>query len=183
MKVLLRRNVSNLGKIGEIVEVKAGYGRNYLLPQRLAVEPTKGNLKAVEAEKQKYLEEVAREREALELRAAAIRDKEVTITARANEEGLLYGSIGPAQIVAALAEAGIFVEPIHIVLDAAIRRLDKYDVLVRLAEDIAATIHVWIVPLREAGAEGEAPPAGATAAGENTAPAGPAGGAAPGGNG
>jgi large subunit ribosomal protein L9 len=171
MKVLLRRNVSNLGKIGEVVEVKPGYARNYLLPQRLGVAPTKANLKVVEAEKQKYLQEVAREREALELRAVAIRDKEVTITARANEEGLLYGSIGPAQIVAALAEGGVFLEPSHIVLDAAIRRVDKYDVLVRLAEDITATVHVWIVPLREAGAEA----AGETPAGSAEAPAASAG--------
>jgi large subunit ribosomal protein L9 len=160
MKVLLRRNVLNLGKIGEVVEVKAGYGRNYLLPQRLAVEPNKANLKVVEAEKQKYLEEVAKERAAMELRAAAIRDKEVTITARANEEGLLYGSIGPAQIVAALAESGVFLELSTIVLDAPIRRLDKYDVLVRLWEDITATVHVWVVALHEAGEPG-APEAGA----------------------
>jgi large subunit ribosomal protein L9 len=162
MKVLLRRNVLNLGKIGEVVEVKPGYGRNYLLPQRLAVEPTKGNLKVVEAEKQKYLEEVAKERAGMELRAAAIRDKEVTITARANEEGLLYGSIGPAQIVAALAESGVFLELSTIVLDAPIRRLDKYDVLVRLWEDITATVHVWVVPLHEPGVEGaEGAPAAA----------------------
>ena len=173
MKVLLRRNVLNLGKIGEVVEVKPGYGRNYLLPQRLAVQPTRANLKAVEAEKQKYLEEVAREREALELRAVAIRGKEVTITARANEEGLLYGSIGPAQIVAALAEQGVFVDPIHIILDAAIRRLDKYEVLVRLAEGITATVHVWVVPLREAGVEaaaGETPAAPSEAAAPAEAP-------------
>ena len=156
MKVLLRRNVLNLGKIGEVVEVKPGYGRNYLLPQRLAVTPTKANLKAVEAEKQKYLEEVARDRAIMELRAEAIRGKEVTITARANEEGLLYGSIGPAQIVAALAETGVLLEPSQIVLDAAIRRLDKYDVLVRFAEDITATVHVWVVPLHEAGEAGAA---------------------------
>jgi large subunit ribosomal protein L9 len=185
MKVLLRRNVSNLGKIGEVVEVKPGYARNYLLPQRLGVQPTKGNLKAVEAEKQQYLAEVAREREALALKAEAIRGKEVTITARANEEGLLYGSIGPAQIVAALAEQGVFVDPIHIVLDAAIRRLDKYEVLVRLAEDITATIQVWVVPLREAGAEAaDAPPAGAAAEGPPPAEAAQGAGAAePGTNG
>jgi len=169
MKVLLRRNVLNLGKIGEVVEVKPGYGRNYLLPQRLAVEPSKANLKAVEAEKQHYLAEVAREREALSLKADAIRGKEVTIAARANEEGLLYGSIGPAQIVAALAEQGVFVEPSYIILDAAIRKLDKYEVLVRLAEDITATVHVWVVPLREAGAEAGAAPS--TKPGEAQAPA------------
>jgi large subunit ribosomal protein L9 len=168
MKVLLRRNVLNLGKIGEVVEVKAGYGRNYLLPERLAVEPTKSNLKAVEAEKAKYLEEVAKERAAMELRAAAIRGKEVTIIARANEEGLLYGSIGPAQIVAALAETGVFLEPSQIVLDAAIRRLDKYEVLVRLGEDVTAKVGVTVVPLYDASEPGAA--AAPAAAPEAAAP-------------
>ena len=151
MKVLLRRNVSNLGKIGEVVEVLPGYARNYLLPQRLGVTPTKANMKAVEAEKQKYLEEVAKERDALVLKAAAITGKEVTITGRANEEGVLYGSIGPAQIVAALAVAGVFVEPSNIILDAAIKRVDKYDVLVRMAEDVTATVKVQVVALHDAG--------------------------------
>ena len=182
MKVLLRRNVSSLGKIGEVVEVKAGYARNYLLPQRLGVSPTKANTKAVEAEKQKYLEEVAKERAVLELKASAIHDKAITITARANEEGVLYGSIGPAQIVAALAETGVFVEPSHIVLDAAIKRVDKYDVLVRLAEDITATVHLLVTPLREAGeAVAGAAPAGGAPAGQGeaapaAAPAPPEGG-------
>ena len=101
MKVLLRRNVSQLGHIGEVVEVKPGYARNYLLPYGLAVEPTEMNLKAIEAQKQAYLEELAKKREELEARAALVADKEVTIAARANEEGVLYGSVGPAQIVAA----------------------------------------------------------------------------------
>jgi large subunit ribosomal protein L9 len=174
MKVLLRRNVSNLGRIGEVVEVKPGYGRNYLLPQRLAVEPTKANLKVVEGEKQKYLEEVARDRAAMELRASAIRGKAITITARANEEGLLYGSIGPAQIVAALAEGGVFLEPIHIVLDAAIRRVDKYEVLVRLAEDITATVTVTVTALYDAGEAAAAASAPAAPQAEDKAETEPA---------
>lgn len=159
MKVLLRRNVSKLGKIGELVEVKPGYARNYLLPQRLAVEPTKGNLKAVEAEKAAYLASMAARKAEFEARAAQLQGKEVTISARANEEGSLYGSVGPAQIVAALAATNIFIDEENIELDAAIRRLDKYEVKVAFSEDVYATIAVWVVPLREEGAENEAPPA------------------------
>ncbi|MFA6133304.1 MAG: 50S ribosomal protein L9 [Phycisphaerae bacterium] len=153
MKVLLRRNVSKLGKIGEVVEVKAGYARNYLLPHHLAVQPTAGNLKVVEAEKARYLEELAKMRGELEARAAAIRDKEITLTVRANEEGHLYGSIGPAQLVAALAEMNLFVEVENILLDSPIRRLDKYDVELLFGEDIKSVIHVWVVPIREEGQE------------------------------
>lgn len=157
MKVVLRKDVGRFGKIGDVVEVKAGYARNYLLPQGLAVRPTEANIKAVEAERQGYLEEMARQRAELEARAAAVQGKEITIAARANVEGHLYGSVGPAQVVAALAEQGTFLAPENIVLDPPIRQLDKYDIEVRFTEDISATIHLWVVPVREV--EGEAPEA------------------------
>ncbi len=157
MRVLLRKNVSKLGHIGEVVDVKPGYARNYLLPQGLATEPTEANLKAIEADKQRYLEELAKLRTELEAKAAVVDGKEITLAARANEEGHLYGSVGPAQIVAALAEQNVFIEAEHIVLPEAIRQLDKYEVPIRFAEDVSATISVLIVPLHEEGEEGETP--------------------------
>ena len=153
MKVLLRRNVYKLGKIGELVNVKDGYARNYLLPQLLAVEPTEGNVKAVEAEKAKYLAELAARKAEFEARAASLQGKEITIAVRANEEGQLYGSVGPAQILSALASEKVFLEVENIEMDTPIRRLDKYDVNVVFTDEVKATIHVWIVPLREEGAE------------------------------
>jgi large subunit ribosomal protein L9 len=171
MKVLLKKNISKVGAIGDVVEVRDGYARNYLLPQGLAIEPTEGNLRAIEAEKQAYLAQLARDRAEIQAKANLIRGKEVTIAARANEEGHLYGSIGPAQIVAALAGEGVFVEPENIALDEPIRRLDKYDVPVRFAEGISATIHVWVVPHHEG------PEPAAEAAPDAEAPADPAGSA------
>jgi len=168
MKVLLRRNVSRLGQIGDVVDVKPGYARNYLLPSRLGVTPTEANLKAIEADKQRYLETVAKERAEVEARAALVHGKEVTIAARATEEGHLYGSVGPAQIAAAMVAEGSFIEADDIALDEPIHQLDKYDVRVKFAHDVTATIHVWVVPLREAeGEEGDAP-AGETAAGDDS---------------
>lgn len=155
MKVLLRKNVPNLGRIGDIVEVKSGHARNYLLPQALAVQPTKANLLAVEAERKRYIRELAKQRSEVEARAELLRGKELTIAARANEEGHLYGSVGPAQIVAALAEESIFLDVENVALDEPIRQLDKYDVEVRFAEDIKATIHVWVVPVHDDEDEGE----------------------------
>lgn len=162
MRVLLRKNVSKLGRIGEVVEVKPGYAKNYLLPQGLASEPTEGNIRVIEAERHAYLEQLAKDHAELEAKAELVRRKEVTIAARANEEGHLYGSIGPAQIAAALAAEGIFLKPENIVLDEPIRKLDKYDVQVRFAEDVTAMIHVWVVPHHEAedSPEGEAPSPG-----------------------
>ena len=164
MKLLLRRNVYKLGKIGEVVEVKVGYARNYLLPHHLAVEPTEGNLKAVEAEKEKYLAELAKIRSELEAKAAVVNGKEVTISARANDEGVLYGSVGPAQNIAALAEQNILLDEAFIELDRPIRNLDTYEVTLRFNEEVAAKISVRIVPIHvaeeaEKPAETEAPPA------------------------
>jgi len=155
MKVLLKTNIERLGQIGDVVDVKSGYARNYLLPQGLATKPTEVNIKAVEIEKQEHLKELAKVREEIEARATVVRGKEITIPARANEEGHLYGSVGPAQIVAVLAAEGIFVDPENVVLEEPIRRLDKYDVDLRFAADVTATIHVWVVPTREI--EGEQP--------------------------
>jgi len=154
MKVLLRRNVEQLGHVGDVVDVKPGYARNYLLPQGIAAEPTRANLRAIEEEKKRYLEELALQRKEIEARAALVNGREVTIPARANEEGHLYGSVGPAQIVAALAAEGAFIEPENVVLPEPIRRLDKYDLPLQFGEDVTATIHVWVVPSRDE--EGEA---------------------------
>ncbi|MBN1943947.1 MAG: 50S ribosomal protein L9 [Phycisphaerae bacterium] len=158
MKVLLRKNVRKLGVIGDVVDVKNGYARNYLIPHGLGVAPTEGNIRRVEEDKARYLAELAKQREELAARARLIEGKEVTISARANEEGHLYGSIGPAQIAAAMSEIGVFLEPGEVQLPNPIRRLDKYDVTLELAEDITAVIHVWVVPVREGGEEGQVTP-------------------------
>ena len=149
MQVLLRRNVSKLGRIGDVVEVKNGYARNYLLPHRIATAPTEANIKAIEADKQVYLAELAKQQAELKAQADLIQGKEVTITSRSNDEGHLYGSVGPAQIASALAEEGLFVDSHYIHLDEPLRQLDKYDVLVRFDEEISATIHVWVIRAHE----------------------------------
>ena len=169
MKVLLRKNVADVGKIGDLVDVKPGYARNYLLPQGFAYQPTAANIKQVEREREKYLAELAVLRAEIEARAALVDGKEVTISARANEEGHLYGSIGPAQIVAALAEQNCFVDADNIVLAEPIRTLDKYDISLKFAEGVTAAICVWVVPIH-----GEAAPESATeAAPEGDAEAAP----------
>ena len=149
MKVLLRKNVYKLGKIGDVVEVKNGYARNYLVPHGIAYQPTEANIKAVESEKAKYLEELAEQRKELQIRADAVNGKEVTIAARANVEGHLYGSVGPAQIAAALNDIGAMVNPDEVVMPQPIRQLDKYDVEIRFEEDVTATVCVWVVPTQD----------------------------------
>ena len=150
MKILLRENIAKLGIIGDIVEVKPGYARNYLLPYGKAVAPTASNIKAVEAAKQRYLEELAKIREELTVRANAANGKELVITARANEEGHLYGSVGPAQISAALGELKVLVDANEVNLPEAFRELGQYKVALVFADDIKAEVTVTI------NAEGEA---------------------------
>ncbi|KKK83896.1 hypothetical protein LCGC14_2788800 [marine sediment metagenome] len=173
MKILLRRNVRKLGQIGDVVEVRDGYARNYLIPCGLATVPSEGNIKAIEREKLAYLAEQARLRQELETQANILDGKEFTITVRANEEGHLYGSVGPAQIAQAVGQKGIMLDVENIVLDEPIRKLDKYEVVVAFDEGIQATITLWVVPPREADSEytdveaEDAPDAGDADSGES----------------
>jgi large subunit ribosomal protein L9 len=145
MKLLLCKNVDRLGIVGDIVDVSAGYGRNYLVPQGLATEPTEANIRALaEARRAAELERV-RHREQLEALARRLEDVEVTVRARANEEGVLYGSVGSREISAALVEEGHPILPDQIALESPIRHLDNVAVDVKLAEDLRATVKVWVV--------------------------------------
>jgi large subunit ribosomal protein L9 len=151
MKILLRKNVSKLGIIGDVVEVKNGYARNYLFPSGLATHPTETNIRAL-AEARKHAEHERAEMEAV-LRSAAERlsGVEVTIQARANEEGVLYGSVGAREIAAALVAEGHEVEADHIKLKEPIRHLDHVTVPVKLLDDLTVDVVVWVVRERKEG--------------------------------
>jgi len=146
MKVLLRQDVPPLGTVGDIVDVKVGYARNYLLPQRLAVEPTSANLKRVEQEKVNRELREKKRLDALKAIATKMSGLSVSIKAKANELGHLFGSVNEAHIAEALAAEGYKVDPAQVALAAPIRTLDKFRVPVRLAEGIEAEIDVWVVP-------------------------------------
>ena len=155
MKLLLCKNIEKLGIIGDIVEVAPGYGRNYLVPQGLATEPNETNIrKLAEARRNAELERI-KERKLLESLAKRLEDVEVTIRARANEEGVLYGSVGRREIHAALAEEGHPVTIDQIALDTPIRHLDNIPVDVKLADDLHSTIKVWVVRERTGDEEEE----------------------------
>ena len=147
MKLLLQRSIEKLGKAGDLVEVNSGYARNYLLPSGLALEPTPGNLKKVEE-----IRAVARRQEfaklqELQAQAQTIEGLEVTIPARANEQGHLFGSVGPADVAAALAQMGFDnVPPDAIIIEPHIKQLDKYTIEIRFSEEALAHIELWVVP-------------------------------------
>ena len=145
MKLLLCKNVANLGIVGDVVKVATGYGRNYLLPQGLATEPTEVNMRALAEARRAAEEERTRQRTELEELAGRLEGVEVTIRARANEEGVLYGSVGQKEIADALAEEEFYLRADQVLLDQPIRHLDTVSVEVRLADDLRSSIKVWIV--------------------------------------
>ncbi len=145
MKLLLTKDVAKLGIVGDVVEVAPGFARNYLLPNRLATQPTEVNMRALAEERAAAEERVLVAHAELKKRAEKLADVEVTISAPANEEGVLYGSVGPREIAAALREEGHGINPAQIELRTPIRHLDNIVVDVVLAEGIATTVKVWIV--------------------------------------
>jgi len=146
MEVILREDVAHLGAMGEIVKVKPGYGRNFLLPRGMAVEASRRNLAALDHEK--VLIGVKRERERKVARAEA--DKldglVLEIPARAGEEDRLYGSVTNLDIAHHLAARGVNVDRRRIDLDDPIKRLGTYRIVVGIAHDVKATITVKVLP-------------------------------------
>lgn len=146
MEVILLEKVANLGNLGDKVNVKSGYGRNYLLPQRKATAATPANIAEFEA-RRADLEKAAVERKAsAETRAAQLAELEVTITATAGDEGKLFGSIGTHDIADALTASGVEVAKSEIRLpNGTIRQVGEYDVAVHLHSDVEATVKLIVV--------------------------------------
>src|SRR5512145_3522 len=155
-KLLLKKSIKNVGKVGDVVEVSAGYARNYLLPQDLAVQPTAGNVKKVEAIRQEIERQ---ERERREQQAALIKQLEgveVTLERKANEQGHLYGAVSATDIAKSLQAQGFNIQPDDVYLPGKLDRVDTYQVAVGFAEDLRATIKVWVAPDAESKAAIEA---------------------------
>jgi large subunit ribosomal protein L9 len=150
MQLLLTENVPHLGEQGALVEVKHGYGRNYLLPQGLATIPTAHNMKLLETHKKRVTQ--AKESKIADLKAMAdqiARVPQLTIEANANEEGHLYGSIGEADISKTLKGKNLKVEPDMVRLPGIIKQCGLYEVDLNLGYDITSKVMVMVVPHKE----------------------------------
>jgi large subunit ribosomal protein L9 len=145
MKVLLCQDVENLGWLGDIVEVKQGFARNYLLPQRLAVAATDANIKALADEKTKWTEQRKLQRERMEAAAAAVNNAQVTISAKANELGHLFGSVTAADIAANLRGQGFEVNDNVVRLADHIKEVGSYDITLKYAAEVTALVKVVVV--------------------------------------
>jgi len=146
MKVILTDEIRGLGTRGEIVTVKDGYARNFLIPKKLAREATKGNLKSIEQDKKKWALLAAQEKEQAQKAADSVKGMKVTIQKRVGDTGQLFGSVTANEIADALVAKGVQVEKRRIELDHPIKSLGVHDVEVRLYRDVTAHIQVEVVP-------------------------------------
>ena len=153
MKVLLCEDIRPLGWLGDVVDVRDGYARNYLLPQGLAKVATEANIRAIAEEKAQRAEQRLKERKRLERAAEAVDGAEAVLAARANEQGVLFGSIAERQIASNLREQGFEVADEIVKLPEHIKHVGTHDVQLRFAEDVSATVRVVVVPEQAEGAE------------------------------
>jgi large subunit ribosomal protein L9 len=146
MNVILLESVENLGGIGDLVKVKPGYGRNYLLPQGKAALATDANMKAIEARRAELEKAAAEELSRAQGRAKAFADLELVIHANAGAEGKLFGSVGPIDIVEALAGVQVEVERAEVRMpDGPIQELGEYPIGVHLYSDVDVEVLIKVV--------------------------------------
>ncbi|VEG13856.1 50S ribosomal protein L9 [Moraxella cuniculi] len=146
MQVILLQRVVNLGKLGETVDVKAGYGRNYLIPQGKALPATEANLAKFEARRAELEALEAQELAAANKRAEALTDVNVIMRAKSGDEGKLFGSIGARDIADALTKSGLEVDRSEVKMpEGAFRQVGEYKVTIQLHHDISAEILVTIL--------------------------------------
>jgi large subunit ribosomal protein L9 len=145
MKVILRTDIEKLGTIGDLVTVKDGYARNYLVPQGHAYVADKGSLRRFEEEKKRLLSAADRERNRAEALKGRIEAQGYSIEVKTGEQGRLYGSVTAQNIADLLSEAGIQIDRRRIQLETPIKELGEHEVPVKLYGDIAAMARVTVI--------------------------------------
>lgn len=145
MQIILREQMENLGNAGEIVQVKPGYARNYLIPRGFAYAATDANVRRIERERARAEQRAAETLAGARQQAVALEGVSLTFTARAAQEGRLFGSITSADIADQLVEQGIEIDRRQIELDEPIKALGVFTVPVRLHPEVRPEIKVWVV--------------------------------------
>ena len=147
MEVILLEKVANLGNLGDKVNVKSGYGRNYLLPQRKATAATPANIAEFEARRADLEKAAADRKVSAETRAAQLAELEVTITATAGDEGKLFGSIGTRDIADAVTAAGCEIDKAEVRLpDGALRETGEFSVAIQVHPEVSTELTIAVVP-------------------------------------
>jgi len=146
MKVFLKEDVKSLGKIGDVVNVSDGYARNFLLPQKLAVEANTKNIKEFEHNKRTIQEKAAKVRDTNKALSDRISALTLTIRAKAGEEDRLFGSVTSMDIAEALKAEGFDIDKKKIVLEEPIKRLGNFSAEVKVHHEISAAVKISVVP-------------------------------------
>jgi large subunit ribosomal protein L9 len=144
IEVILRDDVANLGKIGDVVRVKPGYARNFLLPRGLAVEANRKNLSVLEHHKRVIGAKADRERKTAEGTASKLEGLRLTVRAKAGEEGRLFGSVTNLDVERLLAEKGFTVDRRRIALEEPIKQLGTFSIAVQVGRGIRATVELTV---------------------------------------
>jgi large subunit ribosomal protein L9 len=144
MQVILKEDVRDLGLIGDVVNVKDGYARNYLIPKGLAVESSARNIKALEHEKKKIQERIKKAKIKAEELASNISSTTITIKAKVGEGDKLFGSVTAMDIAEALKKEGMDIDKKKILLEEPIKRLGSYAVNVKIHSDVLAQVNVQV---------------------------------------
>ena len=145
MQLILLQKVTNLGNLGDLVDVKPGYGRNFLVPQGKAVPATESNKAEFEAKRAEYEAKAKAVHDEAEGRAAKLEGASVTITANAATEGKLFGSVGPRDIADAFTAAGLPLEKSEVIMgEGALRNVGEYEIVVKLHADVQTTVKVVV---------------------------------------
>lgn len=150
MELLLKQNVEHLGRIGDVVKVRPGYARNFLLPRGLAVAVTKSNVAEIERARAAALAEEQQRLAGMKELAQKLAEASVTVEGRANAEGHLFGSVTAAQIAAALRDKGVAVDDKQVRLAQPLKEIGVYDVPVHLHATVETTVKVWVVQQKPA---------------------------------
>ncbi|MBP1600123.1 MAG: ribosomal protein [Acidobacteria bacterium] len=144
MKVILKQDVDKLGKAGDVVKVATGYGRNYLIPMKIAVEATPGNLKVTDIERLAAARRDQRDKEGASLLAKEIVKLQITIRKKVGEGGILYGSVTALDIADSLSAHKIEVDKRKIQLDEPIKSIGDYQVPIRLHRDVTVPVRIAV---------------------------------------
>ena len=146
IQLILTQAMPHLGQAGDLVKVKPGFARNYLVPQGLATFATQNNLRMVAKHRQRLKELEEARRADLQNLGAQIAQRSLTIEANANAEGHLYGSVNVDQIAAALKAEGFAIDPENVRIEGPLKELGLYTIKIHLAQDIDSEVKLWVVP-------------------------------------
>lgn len=145
MKIILKQDFENLGKIGDVVEVKDGFARNYLIPRNFALQASPQNLKVIEQEKSRQAVKLSKDKQEAELLAEQLKSVSLTANVQAGEEDKVFGAVTSQNIAELLAAKGFEIDRRKIHLDDPLKALGVYEVPIKLHSEVEAKIKVWVV--------------------------------------